>query len=392
MRESPLCVFYLRKGKGAGSSPQIDHRTSRCPNLTGKFLYSAAAKERINSPCTNVPIVCPLCPSTSPTVWKYNMKSHLAKNHSSVVRGSDLFQQYGISESEKAALKLQWEQRHKVQRRKRKTAPTQLPVSDMHSSRYAFGYVHLHLMLLPLIFYSTTQSSTGSEQNKESDDQRERDEEDEVDDDNGDSSESDVEEEWYDREAEDHERVWYERAREYKIEYYEEKEDGENKREEEEEEEEEEENETKDRKNETKKGENERKDEENERDGYALLDEHTAQLANTILSCQAQSPPETPLTSTTPTFACAVEEFATASLLAMPLDVPMDVGPTQGEYRLAFTWYSLTLPFMDRYRYSSPFIRQSDRIYYRSTADEPWPYTSNAGHDGTCSMHLRDTR
>jgi hypothetical protein len=159
MRESPMCVFYLRKGKGAGSAPQIDLRTSRCPNLTGKFLYSATAKERINSPCTNVPIICPLCPSTSPTVWKYNMKSHLAKNHPSVVRGSDHFQQYGISESEKAALKLQWEKRHKVQRRKRKTTSTQLPVSDMHSSRYAFEYVRIHLMLLPLIIYSTTQSS-----------------------------------------------------------------------------------------------------------------------------------------------------------------------------------------------------------------------------------------
>jgi hypothetical protein len=262
-------------------------------------------------------------------------------------------------------------------------------------------------MLLPLIFHSTTQSSTGSEQNKESNNQCERDEEDEVDDNNWDSSESDIEEEWYDREAEDHERVWYERATEYEIEWYErameyeiewykekedrKREDGENKREEEENEieeeeenerkEEEEENETKDRKNETKKG-------ENERNGYELLDEHTTQLANTIVGCQAQSPPEMPLTSITPTFACGVEEFATASLPAMPLDMPMDVGPTQGEYHLAFTWYSLTLPFMDRY--SSPFICQSDQIYYQSTADKPWPYTSHAGHDGSCSMHLWD--
>jgi hypothetical protein len=64
-----------------------------------------------------------------------------------------------------------WEQRHKVQRRKRKTTPTQLLVSDMHSSCYAFEYVSLPLMLLPLIFYSTTQSSTGSEQKGESDNQ-----------------------------------------------------------------------------------------------------------------------------------------------------------------------------------------------------------------------------
>jgi len=100
--ESPLYTFYLRKGKGAGSAPQIDLRTSHCPNLTGKFLYSAAAKERTNLPCTNVLIICPICPSTSLTVWKYNMKTHLAKNHPSV-HGNTHFQQYEISESEKAA-------------------------------------------------------------------------------------------------------------------------------------------------------------------------------------------------------------------------------------------------------------------------------------------------
>jgi hypothetical protein len=152
MRESPLCVFYLRKGKGAGSAPQIDLRTSRCPNLTGKFLYAAAATERTNSPCTNVPIVCPLCPSTSPTVWKYSMKSHLARNHPSV-RRSDLFPQYEISESEKAALKLQWEKRHKISQR-RKSTSAHIPVSELHSSRLAFEYVRDQFILLLLNLFT----------------------------------------------------------------------------------------------------------------------------------------------------------------------------------------------------------------------------------------------
>jgi hypothetical protein len=145
MQESPLCVFYLRKGKGAGSAPQVDYRISRCPNLTGKFLYSAAAKERTNSPCPNVPIICPLCPSTSPTVWKYNMKIHLAKNHPSIC--SDEFQHYEISQSEKDAIKLRWDKHHKVlQSRKGKTTSTCLPVSDAHSSRYAIEYVFLLIL------------------------------------------------------------------------------------------------------------------------------------------------------------------------------------------------------------------------------------------------------
>lgn len=139
MRPSPLCVFYLRKGKGAGSAPQIDMRTSRCPNLVGKFLYSAALTERINSPCTNVPVVCPLCPSKSGCVWKYNMKTHLTNHHPSV-RDTNILQAYIISESEKAALKLRWDSRHRVKpRRKRNVTSVPLTISEVHSSRQALS-------------------------------------------------------------------------------------------------------------------------------------------------------------------------------------------------------------------------------------------------------------
>ena len=105
MRPTPLCSFYLRKGKGAGSTQQIDERVSRCPNFIGKLSYSAVATERTNSPCTNVPVTCPLCPSTSVAVWKYNMKTHLARIHPST-KGGDFSKTYVISESEKAALKV----------------------------------------------------------------------------------------------------------------------------------------------------------------------------------------------------------------------------------------------------------------------------------------------
>jgi len=33
LRPTPNCVFYLRKGKGVGSSCQVDLKKSRCPNL-----------------------------------------------------------------------------------------------------------------------------------------------------------------------------------------------------------------------------------------------------------------------------------------------------------------------------------------------------------------------
>lgn len=37
-----------------------------------------------NSPCTNVPIHCPICPTvnnTAATIWKYNAWIHLASEH-----------------------------------------------------------------------------------------------------------------------------------------------------------------------------------------------------------------------------------------------------------------------------------------------------------------------
>jgi hypothetical protein len=34
-----------------------------------------------SSPCSNVPINCPLCPSGSAAVWKYNLEGHLVDVH-----------------------------------------------------------------------------------------------------------------------------------------------------------------------------------------------------------------------------------------------------------------------------------------------------------------------
>ncbi|KAH9019948.1 hypothetical protein EDB84DRAFT_1275578 [Lactarius hengduanensis] len=142
MRPSSLCVFHLRKGKGPGSAPQIDERASRCPNLTGKLFYSAAATERTNSPCTNVPMICHLCPSKSTAVWKYNMKTHLARNHPST-KGDGSHKAYMISESEKAALKILWERRYKISHRRRRgnVVSTPLAISEAHTSRQAFSRV-----------------------------------------------------------------------------------------------------------------------------------------------------------------------------------------------------------------------------------------------------------
>ena len=135
MRPLPLCAFFLRKGKGAGSALQIDGRVSRCPNFVGKLFYSAASTERTNSPCINVPVICPLCPSTSAAVWKYNMKTHLVHVHP-CTNGNDFQKGYVISNSERVALKILWEKQASGPRRgpRRNAALNPLTISEMHSS------------------------------------------------------------------------------------------------------------------------------------------------------------------------------------------------------------------------------------------------------------------
>jgi hypothetical protein len=104
LRPLPNCIFYLRKGKGTGSSCQVDHRKTRCPNLR-RFAYLSAATEAPNSPCTNVPIICPLCPSSAGTIWKYNAQIHFSKHHPSTVLSDHLYN-ITISTSEQAALQM----------------------------------------------------------------------------------------------------------------------------------------------------------------------------------------------------------------------------------------------------------------------------------------------
>jgi hypothetical protein len=67
------------------------HITSSCPYHYSKMVYWRAAQYSKSSPCTNVPILCPLCPpglSGQPkTIWKYNAFAHFAAEH--IPPGSD---------------------------------------------------------------------------------------------------------------------------------------------------------------------------------------------------------------------------------------------------------------------------------------------------------------
>ena len=65
-RPSQLCQFYLEKGRGANGNLRIDQKTSkRCP-VKMNYSYGIAAESTASSPCSNVPIHCPICPKPTP--------------------------------------------------------------------------------------------------------------------------------------------------------------------------------------------------------------------------------------------------------------------------------------------------------------------------------------
>ncbi|KAH7931135.1 hypothetical protein BV22DRAFT_1027895 [Leucogyrophana mollusca] len=135
------CVFYLRKGKGSSAGYQVDLHRSRCPNAV-KFAYLSASTSNPNAPCTNVPITCPLCSSTSSAVWRYNMEIHFKLEHSSAP-WDNYKQLYNISESERAGMEAIWRKRTITKKRgpTKRSANAPLTLSDTHSSRHVIRNV-----------------------------------------------------------------------------------------------------------------------------------------------------------------------------------------------------------------------------------------------------------
>ncbi|KAJ7793160.1 hypothetical protein B0H14DRAFT_2393771, partial [Mycena olivaceomarginata] len=106
MRPAPMCVFYLKKSNG---KLQIDWVKSLCMHKIS-FQYSVAAASTAASPCSNVPIGCPICGLKRPAVWKYELEAHFRDFH----RLSDprsFPQRVAITEDEKMRLKEIWDAR-----------------------------------------------------------------------------------------------------------------------------------------------------------------------------------------------------------------------------------------------------------------------------------------
>ena len=129
------CIFRLVK---RNKVDQVDMANSRCPNLR-KIQLTSAAKYSTSSPCTNVPLRCPLCPKGSDCIWKYNLHAHILNSHSSA--NIDLYRNlFSFTQDEFILMKGIYLSKP---RRSKKTekGPLPLRISGGHSSRMAMRSV-----------------------------------------------------------------------------------------------------------------------------------------------------------------------------------------------------------------------------------------------------------
>jgi hypothetical protein len=83
------------------------------------------------SPCSNVPLRCPLCPKADPAIWKYNLRSHLIRAHN--CNDTALYKPlYVISKEESILMKASY--LVKVRHSQKKKKPV-FWISEAHSTR-----------------------------------------------------------------------------------------------------------------------------------------------------------------------------------------------------------------------------------------------------------------
>ena len=131
-----------------------------------KYSYGVAAESSSSSPCSNVPVACPLCSNSSPAVWKYFMKAHFQETHKSapIPKYEHLWK---LSNFEVAEMKKIWAKRKNVVvKRTKKSDIPPLVVSEHHRAHIPARYrVSLFTLegvndFLPLFYHSHAQSST----------------------------------------------------------------------------------------------------------------------------------------------------------------------------------------------------------------------------------------
>lgn len=99
------------------------------------YSYGIAAESTASSPCSNVPIHCPLCPKADPAIWKYFMKVHFEEKHKNLTL-TGFEHLWKLSHFERSEMKKIWARRGKVvTKRTKKSKIAPLTISDDHRAR-----------------------------------------------------------------------------------------------------------------------------------------------------------------------------------------------------------------------------------------------------------------
>ena len=134
LRPSPMCAIYLKKGCGGSRGYNVDMKHSKCVNLI-RFKYAIAATSSENSPCTNVPIMCPICPPKSPAVWTYSLDAHFRDSHN---LSRDQFPiKHHLSRSETEGIQIVWENRHQLRKKRNIRGKKVIPLVISNAHRYS---------------------------------------------------------------------------------------------------------------------------------------------------------------------------------------------------------------------------------------------------------------
>ena len=81
LRPAALCPYYFKKGKGVKGKLKVDKEQTQSCLIKSTFSYVVASTSTPSSPCSNIPIVCPLCAKLEPVVWRYNLRYHFNVDH-----------------------------------------------------------------------------------------------------------------------------------------------------------------------------------------------------------------------------------------------------------------------------------------------------------------------
>ncbi|KAF6742614.1 hypothetical protein DFP72DRAFT_830335 [Ephemerocybe angulata] len=145
LRSAQQCKWFVRS-VGHGRPMSEIRKATGLVRLFSDFrhisyVYGVAAVSSPASPCSNVPLQCPLCAKADPAVWRYNLHRHLVTVHPTA-SPADYASLWTISDSETATMKKLWASHQpKAPKRARKSNTPKLVISEAHTSLATDAYI-----------------------------------------------------------------------------------------------------------------------------------------------------------------------------------------------------------------------------------------------------------